>query len=241
MKTGCINAMSGKIPTGASGSDAVTRNIQKQIAKAQNELIEVAQNKDMSLGDKMKRRKELNDLIFELRTKLREHQMQMRREKQQLQEAAKKANKANEKAEEKNANNRANGLSEANMQSMISADASVKQAKVQGSVAKKAEGRAGVLKAEIKRDSALGGNVEAKSKELAETEKKATDATASQMETLTAGSKKLTESQRAERNGEMKREDIKKEKEQEEEEKQELARKKNEEEREKFMRVNVLV
>ncbi len=242
MKTGSISVMSGKVPTGMSGSDAVTRNIQSQIMKAQKELIEIAQNKDMSLDEKMERRKELNELIMDLKNQLRNHQIQLRNEKQQLKKAAQKTEKENEQAVGNKANNRDNGLSQVNMQSMISADASVKQAKVQGSVASKAGGRAGVLKAEIKRDSALGGNVEAKRKELAETEKKATDANASQMETLAAGSKELSETAKAERSRDIKREDIKKEKEQEEAEKQErMSRKKDEDEREKLMRVDVRI
>ena len=51
-------------------------------------------------------------------------------------------------------------MSKDSMQAMISAESAMKQAKVQGSVATKMEGRAGILKAEIKQDAARGGDVE---------------------------------------------------------------------------------
>ena len=62
------------------------------------------------------------------------------------------------------------GLSQASMTAMLSVDTSIKQAKVQGSVATNLEGRANVLKAEVKQG---GGNVEAKKEEIAELEQKA--------------------------------------------------------------------
>jgi len=95
------------------------------------------------------------------------------------------------------AGNKNTGLSQASMTAMISADTSIKQAKVQGSVAASMEGRANVLKAEVKQD---GGNVEAKKKEIAELEQKAENATASQMNTLAEANKTMEEAAEAERN-----------------------------------------
>ena len=66
----------------------------------------------------------------------------------------------------------------------------MKQAKIQGSVATKLEGRANVLKAEVKQG---GGNVEAKKEEIAELEQKAENATASQMSTLVEANKAVEE------------------------------------------------
>ncbi len=73
----------------------------------------------------------------------------------------------------------------------------MKQAKIQGSVATKLEGRANVLKAEVKQG---GGNVEAKKEEIAELEQKAENATASQMSTLVEANKAVEEATVAERN-----------------------------------------
>ncbi len=67
----------------------------------------------------------------------------------------------------------------------------MKQAKVQGSVATKMEGRAGILKAEIKQDAARGGDVEKKQKELAEVEQKAQAADAAQLTTLAQANQEL--------------------------------------------------
>lgn len=75
------------------------------------------------------------------------------------------------------------GLSQASMQEMISADSSMKQAKVQGSMATQIQGRASVLESEIKQDAGKG-NTEKKEEELAELQAKAQSATAAQMSTL---------------------------------------------------------
>lgn len=76
------------------------------------------------------------------------------------------------------------------MTAMLSVDTSIKQAKVQGSVATNLEGRANVLKAEVKQG---GGNVEAKKEEIAELEQKAQAATSSQISTLADANKTMEE------------------------------------------------
>ena len=86
-----------------------------------------------------------------------------------------------------------NVLSQAGMQSIISADSSIKQSKVQGSVATKMKGMANVLESEIKQDAAMGGNTEAKQAALAEIEKKAMEATSSQTSTLAKANQELKE------------------------------------------------
>lgn len=78
------------------------------------------------------------------------------------------------------------------MQSIISADASMKQAKVQGSVAKSAEGRDNVLKAEIKQDGP-GKRSEAKEKQAAKLEQTAAAAQTAQADTLGKANRALKE------------------------------------------------
>ena len=68
------------------------------------------------------------------------------------------------------------------MQAMLCADSSMKQAKVQGSMATQIQGRASVLESEIKQDAGKG-NTEKKEEELAELKAKAQSATAAQMST----------------------------------------------------------
>lgn len=93
------------------------------------------------------------------------------------------------------------GLSQVSMQAIISAEASMKQAKVQGSVATQMKGRAGVLEAEIKQDAGQG-NTEKKEEELAELKEKAQSATAAQMSTLAEANKTMEEAAKADRNTE---------------------------------------
>ena len=83
------------------------------------------------------------------------------------------------------------------MQAMISADSSMKQAKVQGSMATQIQGRASVLESEIKQDAGKG-NTEKKEEELAELQAKAQSATAAQMSTLADANKSVEEATKAE-------------------------------------------
>ena len=179
-------------------TDSYSRNIQNQIANAQKQLQELSSNEDMTLEEKMKKRQEIQQQISDLNMQLRQHQIEQRKEKQQAKGSSMDdmlggtGNTGSAKAGNKNT-----GLSQASMTAMISADTSIKQAKVQGSVAASMEGRANVLKAEVKQD---GGNVEAKKKEIAELEQKAENATASQMNTLAEANKTMEEAAEAERN-----------------------------------------
>lgn len=91
------------------------------------------------------------------------------------------------------------GLSRAHMKAMTSADMAMEQARVQGSVATRMEGRAGVLEIEIALDSGRGGSVEAKKEELADVEAAARNATSAQMDTLSEANRTLEEAAREER------------------------------------------
>ena len=167
--------------------DSFSKSIQNQISNAKKQLQELSENKDMSMDEKMKRRQEIQQQITDLNNQLRQHQMEQRKEKQE--QAAKSA----EKKESGKNENKGVGLSQASMTAIISADAALSQAKVHGSVATKMEGRAGVLEAEIKLDSANGGNVEAKKEELAKVQQKAAAAGTSQTDSLAMASKGIEE------------------------------------------------
>ena len=162
---------------GSAATDSVSKSLQNQIANAQKQLQDLAANPEMTPEDKMKRRQEIQQEITALNQQLRQHQMDQRKEQQ-----AKKAEKTETTA---------NGMSKDSMQAMISAESAMKQAKVQGSVATKMEGRAGILKAEIKQDAARGGDVEKKQKELAEVEQKAQAADAAQLTTLAQANQEM--------------------------------------------------
>ena len=174
-------------------NDSFSKNIQNQIANAQKQLQELSENKDMSMEEKMKRRQEIQQQITDLNNQLRQHQIEQRKEQQE--NAAKSA----EKKDSAKKADKGTGLSQASMTAIISADAAMSQAQVQGSVATRMEGRAGVLEAEIKLDSANGGNVEAKQEELAKVQQKAVAVGASQTNTLALVSKDIEEAANADK------------------------------------------
>lgn len=202
MAIGSVNGADSNMRAGYSGinmqADSVSRNIQNQIANAQKQLQELSENQNMTMEEKMKKRQEIQQEITNLNQQLRQHQMEQRKERQTKGSSMEDMLGGNQKAGTARTGSKGNGLSQAGMQAIISADVSVKQAQVQGSVATRMEGRAGVLKAEIKQSAALGGNTEAKEAELAEVEQKAMNATASQMNTLVGANRTMQEAAKAE-------------------------------------------
>ena len=147
----------------AQANDSVSKNIQNQIANAQQKLQDLSSNEELSLEDKMKKRQEIQQEITNLNQQLRQHQIEQRKEQQ-----SKKSSMDDIVAGTKNTSaKKGTGLSQAGMRAMISADSSMKQAKVQGSMATQMEGRAGVLESEIKQDAGKG-NTEKKEEELAD-------------------------------------------------------------------------
>lgn len=187
-------------------TDFYSQNIQNQMANAQKQLQELSSNENMTLEEKMKKRQEIQQQISDLNMQLRQHQMEQRRaamggaEKQQAKGSSMDGmaggigNAGNRKAGSKSA-----GLSQASMTAIISADNSIKQAKVQGSVATKMEGRSGILESEIKLDQARGDNTQKKEEELARVEQKAQAAASSQLSTLADAGRTMEEAAKADR------------------------------------------
>ena len=182
-------------------NDSVSKNLQSQIANAQKQLQEISENKEMSLEEKMKKRQEIQQQIADLNNQLRQHQIEQRKEQREKKASMNDMLGGNQRTVSK-AGKQATGLSQASMKAMISADSAFEQAKVQGSVATKMEGRAGVLTAEIKLDQARGDDVEKKKEELAEVEKKAIEAESAQMNTLADANKELKEAAKADQKAE---------------------------------------
>lgn len=194
------NAQAGSMST--APLDSVSKSLKQQIANAQKQLQELSANKDMPVEAKMKKRQEIQKQISDLNNQLRQHQMQLRMEKQKAQDSSMKEGLG---SAEKNGNNRQNkaghqdaGLSQAGMKAMISADAAISQAKVQGSVASKMEGKARTLASEIKLDGALGGNTAAKEEELAKIKEKSVNAAAAQVNTLAEANEEIREAAKTE-------------------------------------------
>ena len=107
-----------------------------------------------------------------------------------------------------------NGLTGINsMQAIISAGSALTQVQRQGSVVTNMKGREGVLGAEIKLDSARGGNVEKKQEELEEVQKRLNQVQSTQMDILSEASKKLEEARKEDQKAEEKAEKVAKKKE----------------------------
>lgn len=184
--------------------DSISKNLQRQIADAQKRLQELSANKEMSLEEKLKKRQEIQKQIADLNNQLRQHQVEQRREKQQEQKTSMKDIHAGTRAANRQGKQRT-GFSRAGMQAMISAGSSMNLAKVQGSVATRMEGRAGVLESEIKLDAARGSSVEAKQEELAKVEQAAVNAAGWQVSALGEANKAMEGASEAEKEGDMKK------------------------------------
>ncbi len=179
--------------------DSYSKNIQNQIANAQKRLQELSSSEGMTLEEKMKKRQEIQQQINDLNMQIRQHQIEQRKEKQQAKGSSMDdmLGGTNKKTGSKSA-----GLSQAGMTAMISADTSIKQAKIQGNAASGFEGRAGVLEIEIKLDEARAvngqtANTKRKKAELAEMEQKAMEVTEAQAKTLGEANKALEEAEKA--------------------------------------------
>ena len=175
--------------------DSYSKNIQNQIANAQKQLQELSSNEEMTLEEKMKKRQEIQQQISDLNMQLRQHQIEQRKEQQSKGASMDDMLGGNRTAAK--SGKQSAGLSQASMQAMISADSSMKQAKVQGSMATQMEGKAGVLESEIKMDKGRGASTEKKEEELADLQEKAQAATAAQVSTLADANKKMEEAAKA--------------------------------------------
>jgi len=172
-------------------TDSVSKSIMKQIADARQRLQELSSNTDLGVEEKMKKRQEIQKQINDLTNQLRQHEIEMRRERQQAKDSSMEDMLGGERktaAEEENYG----GFSQGTMEGMISADSALSQAKVQGGVASRMEGKAAILKTEIKLDGERG-NTEAKQKELAAIENAAMNAAAAQMNILADANKSMKE------------------------------------------------
>lgn len=185
--------------------DAVSKELKRQIERAQKELKNISSNQDLTMEEKMKKRQEIQQEIASLNQQLRQHQIEQQKEQRE----ARKESKGNamddvlgSPAESSKKADNPGGMSKAGMQSLISADASMKQAQVQGGVSAKLDRRANVLEAEIKQNGGKGENsLKAKEEELADARQKAQDAEAGQVSALAEAGRKAQEAGKAQESG----------------------------------------
>lgn len=176
-------AQSGMMGIGQE-TDAYSRQLQKQISEAQKKLQDISTDENLSSEEKMKKRQEIQQEINNLNVQLRQHQIELRQEKQREEKSDSDVTEligGKQNGKSGKGGSQTGAISEMGMSAIISADTAMKQARIQGNTANRMENRAGVLKSEIKMDR---GNTEAKEKELAETEKRGETALAAQAGTL---------------------------------------------------------
>lgn len=138
--------------------------LQKQIANKQKELEALSDNEEMDPKQKLEKRKEIEAEIAELNNRLQ----QKRAERLQGKDPE-KTEPSSEQARKKD------GFSEESerMNSLLSADHAVGQAKLQNSAAEKLTGKARVLRGEAKLDGARGISGEKKIAEASALESRA--------------------------------------------------------------------
>lgn len=186
---GMMGGSAGSMAPGMK-SDPVSKSIQEQITNAQKRLQELAANESMPPEEKMKKRQEIQMEITSLNQQLREHQAEQR--KSQLEKSGPKDKMSVAGGNKAAAETGSAGLSQASMQTLLSAETSMKQASVQGGMAKQMEGRTRVLEMELKQDGGRGA-VEKKMAELSGLRQKIRTAGNSQMSALTKANQTLEE------------------------------------------------
>ena len=196
--------MSGMGAGAADQMDPVSKDLRRQIEDLQKQMHELSANQEVPMETKMKKRQELQKQISELEVQLRQRQMEVKREENQKKKSKESSfdDLLGTKPQEKQSGKQSQGMSAGSMEALISADVSMKQADVHGSIATKMENRAGVIETEIMLDSGRGGssNIEFKEEELAKTKALADQATASQMESLAQANKTMQEAAKDEQN-----------------------------------------
>lgn len=178
-----------------AASDPISRDIQRQIENQQKKLQDLASNDKLSSEEKMKKRQEIQQEITSLTQQLRQHQMELKREQQQ----AKNDMSGTGRTAQSKSDDNGSSLSQEGMQALLSAGASIKQAETQGSSASKLEGKANVLRSEIKTDAERGSSTEKKQQELAEVEGRAKAAAISQAYSLGNANDAIEDAAKAEK------------------------------------------
>ena len=174
--------------------DEKTKELQSQIQGKQLELQRLSTNETMAEEEKMQKRQELLKQVSSLNTELRQHQLDMQREKNSKTDQDASSRKKNSVATDDSImDENALPMSAQGMQSIISADTAIKQAVSQGSVVTALEGRSRVLESEITLDAGRGASTEQKERELENISYAVTSATASRLGIVGTANVRLNE------------------------------------------------
>lgn len=197
MQIGGVQGAGGAAPvsqTPATGAeDAVSKNIKRQISEVQKKIQELAQNQDMSLEEKMKKRQEYNQQIADLNMQLRQHEIEIRQEKQQPKENSMEDMLGGKESPDAAQDQDSVSISTEGMEAMISADSSKKQSRVYGHVAKDLQAKMRTLSSEIELDGARGLDTSDKAGALAKLEERMENAVSNQIGTVSKAADDMKE------------------------------------------------
>lgn len=194
-------AASASQPSLTGAEDAVSKNIKRQISEVQKKIQELAQKQDMSLEEKMKKRQEYNQQIADLNAQLRQHEIEVRQEKQQPKENSMEDMLGGKESQDGAQDKDSVSISTEGMEAMISADSSKKQSKVYGHVAKDLQAKARTLSSEIETDAQRGLDTSAKVSALADLEERMENAVSKQIGTLSKAADEMEEAAKEAGNG----------------------------------------
>ncbi len=165
--------------------DAESKGIQNRIANAQMQLQGLSSKEELSAEEKMQKRQEIQKQITELNNQLRQHQMELRKEKQK-ENQEKIGDMLGGENVSKPVKEEAETVkkSSASMEAVIAADTAVDMAQGYEKLSNTMEGDARVLEGEIKLDAGRGTDTEDKKKALEDIEVRAEKIEAIQQEIL---------------------------------------------------------
>lgn len=192
------NGMQAVRPAAKQSGDALSKSLEKQIAEKKSQMQELSANQELSVEEKMQKRQELQQQIFELQNQLRQHEIELRKEAQESQ-GTQMEDMLGGKRETEEAGSDATVVSQEGMEAMISADSALSQAKVQGSAGRKLKGEAKTLRTEAKLDSGRGRGADDKLSAAAALEQRAAQAGVSQAKGLKEASEKLSDAAESDR------------------------------------------
>ena len=164
---------------GSSGnsSDSVIKGIQSQIDHVRDQMQSLSNDKELTLEEKMERRKELQDELSGLKNQLMQRNMQIQQEKldkrnreiekNAAEQAAKTTPEQDQNTGSGSAGKPSGSLDTFEMKGLISADSSMSQVQTAESVRSSLQGQANVLEGEIRLDASRGDSTAAKSGSLA--------------------------------------------------------------------------
>lgn len=226
-----MEGASGGQNTKAQPVDSISKNIQNEISDVQRKRQELSSKEDISVEEKLKKRREMQQEISRLNTQLRQHQAEMRREKQKelLSEETKTDSKAEpdkmkeeaKKAETKEARQTGKderevkeekrkgteeekqeaGISGAGMEEVVAADFALQQLKSRRNVISGMENDITILQGEIRQDEARGANVQEKQAALKKQEERVQKASTSKFSVLDNTYKVIVDATRANTDG----------------------------------------